>query len=65
MQKFRQDRFVNFVTAFDIDKNGVYNDIEIHYLMHLTKISSISHLTNFERVKFKIKQNLKILLFAE
>ena len=65
MQKLLQDQFVNFVTAFDIDKNGVYNDIAMHYLMNLAKISSISHLTNFDRPKFKIKQYLRILLHAE
>ena len=65
MQKFRQDQFVNFVTAFDIDKNGVYNDMAVHYLMNLAKISSISHLTNFYRLKFKIKHYLQILLYAE
>ena len=65
MQKFRQDQFVNFVTAFDIDKNGVYNGTAMYYLMNLAKISSISHLTNFDRPKFKIKQNLQILLHAE
>ena len=59
MQKFRQDQFVNFVTAFDIDKNRIYNDIAMHYLMNLAKISSISHLTNFDRPKFKIKQIFK------
>ena len=65
MQKFRQDQFVNFVTAFDIDKNGVYNDMTMYYLMNLAKISSISHLTNFYRPKFKIKQYLQILFYAE
>ena len=55
MQKFRQDQFVNFVTAFDIDKNGIHNDMAMYHLMNLAKILIYQSFDQFRPAKIQNK----------